>query len=174
MNGVAWQHNWREPVEQVTARLGQSIEAHRLPEVVQVSLNRWSSGLQGGLQGTLTQPMADWLQAHPLLAWGIDHPLWTLAGLFVVLLLLSGLLQAIARFTEQIWIWILRSPVLLIQWLVAIGLRWMQRKPAAPIATPKQQRLTVILQKLEAMRQEQEELLKEVRALLVEDSHAHD
>ena len=166
MNEWEWR-NWREPAEQVASRLTHSIEASRLSDTVQTSIDRWSSGVQG----TLTQPIANWLQAHPLFAWVADHPLWALGLLVVVLLLLSGLLQAIARFTEQIWIWILRSPILLIQWLIAIGRRWLRRKPAAvSIATSKQQRLTAVLQKLETMRQEQEELLQEVRALLTDES----
>lgn len=170
MNGLDWQQNWqqtnwREPAEQVTSRLTHSIESVRLP--VQTSIGHWSSGVQD----VLTQPIADWLQAHPLFGWAVDHPLLTLGLLFVVLLLLSGLLQAIARLTEQIWLGILRSPVLLMQWLFAIGRSGLRRKPPAqPMLTPKQQRLTVMLQKLEIMQQAQEELLKEVRALLTEDS----
>ncbi|NJL20636.1 MAG: hypothetical protein HC895_07175 [Leptolyngbyaceae cyanobacterium SM1_3_5] len=147
MNGLNWQHHWRQtswrdPAEQVTSRLTHSIESVRLP--VQASIGHWSSGVQD----LLTQPIADWLQAHPLFEQAIDHPLLTLGLLFVVLLLLSGLIQAIARLTEQIWLGILRSPVLLIQWLFAIGGGWLRRKPPAqPMLTPKQQHLTVMLQK---------------------------
>ncbi|NEQ23711.1 MAG: hypothetical protein F6K28_32130 [Microcoleus sp. SIO2G3] len=176
-SAINWQLNWREPAQQVqsvwnqqTQRLTRSIEPSQIPEQVQASIERWSSRLEGAL----TQPIADWLQAHPIFAWGIDHPLLTLGLLLIVLLLLSGLLKAIARFTEQIWIWLLRSPLMLIQWLFAIALQWIRRKPLAlPAVTPKQERLTLILQKLETMRQEQDELLQEVRALLAAEDSMH-
>lgn len=169
-----WQFNWREPAQQVQStwdqqaqRLTHSIEPNQLSAKVQTSIATWSDSLQG----VFTAPIASWFETHPIFAWGIDHPLLTLGLLVVVLLLLSGLLQAIARFTEQIWIWLLRSPVLLIQWLFAVGRSWVRRKPPAlPAATPQQERLTLILQKLETMRQEQDELLQEVRALLANDS----
>lgn len=172
-SAINWQLNWREPVQQVqstwdqqTQRLTRSIEPSQIPEQI--------GRLSSGFQGVLTQPIADWLQAHPIFAWGIDHPLWTLAVLFVTLLLLSGLLKAIGRFTEQIWIWLLRSPIMLMQWVFAIALQWMRRKPPAlPAVTPQQERLTLILQKLETMRQEQDELLQEVRALLAAEDSTH-
>ena len=149
----------------------QEATQHTVTTSIDGAINRvgnWSNSAQHKLQGVMTQPIADWLQGHPNIAWAIDHPLIALGLLLIVLLLLSGLLQAIARLTAQVWIWLLQSPLKLIRWLFYGLLRFTQRQPKLPAlpATPQQERLTLILQRLETMRQEQDELLQEVRSLL--------
>lgn len=133
-------------------------------------------------------PVQDWLVQHPLWLWLFTHPLWLLGTILLALFLLAGLLQAIAGLTEQLWLGLLRLPILLVQalWQGSLFLlRRLVRQPsnqlmtkslvqfptdqlALPTAQPtaKSDRLTEIVNRLEALRQEQDELLKEVKLLL--------
>lgn len=125
---------------------------------------------------SLTTPFQDWLSQYPVLLWLATHPLWLLAAVLVVLFLLSGLLRAVAGLTEKLWLVLLSLPVNLMRWLWQ-GMVFLLSRPFAskpvveagfvnpPVLNP-QDRLTEVLNRLEALRQEQDELLKEVKSLL--------
>jgi hypothetical protein len=128
-----------------------------------------------GMQEVFTQPFDVWLADHGNIAWAIAHPIPALGLLLLSLvmgfLLLQGFLRAIARLTEQAWFGLLQAPFKLVQWLLRLLVRPFQRSPmlaalAPTSATSKQERLTQLVKKLEAMRQEQDELLQEVKAIL--------
>lgn len=127
-----------------------------------------------GLLDSLTAPLQDWLSQHPLLQWFVSHPLWLLIAMLAALFLLSGLLRAIAGLTEKLWLALLRLPFILFQTVWRSSLFLLLRpfeKPtvASLTASPAPDRLTEILNRLEALRQEQDELLQEVRSLLLTD-----
>jgi hypothetical protein len=135
-------------------------------------------------------PVQDWLVQHPLWLWLFTHPLWLLGAILLALFLLAGLLRAIAGLTEQLWLGLLRLPILLVQtlWQGGLFLWRLVGQPAnqltakslvqpttqltLPAAQPtaKSDRLTEIVDRLEALRQEQDELLKEVKLLLNKQS----
>jgi hypothetical protein len=122
----------------------------------------------------LLAPIQDWLAQHPVFLWLATHPWWLLITILVILFLLSGLLRAVAGLTEKLWLGLLRLPILLVQW-VWRGSLFLLRRPFAPkplalqaSVTPPD-RLTEVLDRLEALRQEQDELLKEVKSLLATD-----
>ncbi|MBF2000430.1 MAG: hypothetical protein IGS38_06885 [Synechococcales cyanobacterium M58_A2018_015] len=142
---------------------------------------------------SLTAPIWDWLNQYPVLYWLMLHPIWLLVTLVTLLFLLSGLLGAIARLTERLWLAILRSPITLMQWIWRGSLFLLSRLFAAKSTavhsvsvkssstlgtaslTPStsltsqvtsQDRLTEVLNRLEVLRQEQDELLREVKLLL--------
>lgn len=138
---------------------------------------------------SLTAPIWDWLNQYPVLYWLTLHPIWLLVTLVTLLFLLSGLLGAIARLTERLWLAILRSPITLIRWiwrgsLFLLSRLFTAKSTAAPSVSVKssvvtlgaasltpgaltsQDRLTEVLNRLEALRQEQDELLREVKLLL--------
>lgn len=122
-------------------------------------------------QHWITNPIEAWLEAHPAVAWAVNHPLLALSVLLLILFLFGGLMRAIARFTEQIWIALLQAPIKLVQWLLSlISSSYRQRTTAAlkRRTTDQQARLAQILERLEAMRQEQDCLLQEVKAILTE------
>lgn len=117
-------------------------------------------------------PLQNWLMEHPFWNWLFVHPLWLLGLIVLVLFLFAGLMGAIARLTEALWIAILQAPLKLAQWLF-IGVIKLFRLPFAPkvtaltISSPNQhERLAMILDRLEALRQEQDELIQEVRSIL--------
>lgn len=98
---------------------------------------------------SLTAPFQDWLSQHPILLWLATNPL-------------------------------LSFPVNLLRWLWQ-GIVFLLSRPFAPkpvvgasfVNPPmlnSQDRLTEVLNRLEVLRQEQDELLKEVKSLLAKDS----
>lgn len=124
-------------------------------------------------QQAIATILQTWMQAHPLMAWLLIHPLLSLGLLLVVIVLLRGLLGAIARLTERIWIAILRAPVRLASWLFTLLTQWFvkaQPPPTFPEPPTQQDRLTVILNRLEAIQHEQDLLIKEVRSMLGSES----
>lgn len=122
----------------------------------------------------LTTPIQDWLAAHPAASWLMAHPVWLLGLVMVLLLLLSGLFGAIAQLTQKLWIGILQAPLLLTRWVFAGVFQLFQalfRSKDRSQPEPQQERLAEIVARLEALKQEQDELLNEVKAILsVKDS----
>lgn len=136
---------------------------------------QWGFG-QGAVNSfweSLTAPVQDWLSQHPLLLWLAAHPLWLLGTVLLLLFLLSGLLRAVASLTEKLWLGLLRLPILLMQWAWR-GSLFLLRRPAAKsgllgsteLTNPSSDRLTEVLERLETLRQEQDELMQEVKLLL--------
>lgn len=112
-----------------------------------------------------------WLATHPVIAWIMSHPLWAIALFFIALLLSWGLLGAIARLVQQAWLLILQAPLKLLRWLFdslfkAFPMRVL--KSGEPtILEQREQRLLETLSRLEALQQEQEELMQEVKTILM-------
>lgn len=123
-------------------------------------------------QQAIAASFANWLDAHPILAWLIAHPILTLVLLLLLWLLLGGLFRAIARLTEQVWLSAFQSPIKLGQWLLGRVpqpfLSSFNLRTANPSSNSndKEQRLSSILSRLEEIKQEQEELWKEIITIL--------
>ena len=123
------------------------------------------------LLNPILMPLQEWLNTHPFWNWLLIHPLWLVAAIILLLFLLAGLLGAIARLTEKIWLAILQAPLKLIQ-LIWWGTIALFKLPFTPRATAvkslaaEPDRLAVILERLDAIRAEQDELLQEVRSIL--------
>ncbi|MBD1849443.1 hypothetical protein [Leptolyngbya sp. FACHB-711] len=142
----------------------------------------WTQGLGNraveGFWRSLIAPIQEWLDQYPWLEWLLQHPLW-LVGLFVlVVFLFAGLLQAIGRLTENIWLTLLGLPFRLIGWVV-VGLVWLVRfvfgkrpsevKPISEVELAEvkpENRLQELLARLDAIRSEEEALLREVKEIL--------
>jgi CBS domain containing-hemolysin-like protein len=119
----------------------------------------------------LTSPLRNWLAAHPVGYWLVSHPLWLVGLILISLLLLSGLFGAIAQLTQRLWILVLQAPLLLTRWiftaifqLFGIVFRW--KEDADKHSEDSRQRLAEILSRLEVLKQEQDELLKEAKTIL--------
>jgi hypothetical protein len=139
-------------------------------KVMLLQLPGWpSASWTDGIQSALLQPLQSWLGEHPVVAWLVLHPLWSLALLGLAILLFAGLWSAVARLTEGFWLALVQLPFRLVTWLFAgtTGLllkRWV-RSPGGD-ASP--DRLTEIVTRLEALQTEQEDLLQEMRQILAE------
>jgi hypothetical protein len=114
---------------------------------------------------SLSAPFQAWLEQHPILSWLASHPLWLLAIILLTLFLLSGLLRAVASLTEQFWLLLLRLPILMVQWVWQGSLLLL--RPIRPKAEPSApNRLAELLERLETLRQEEEDLMQEIKSLL--------
>ena len=113
-----------------------------------------------------TTLLQDWVAGHPVLAWGMGHPLWAIAVLLLILFLLWGLLQAIAQFAAGVWLGLGRLPIQLFRGIGA-GVLWLLRQ-TPPTQTPPtaKQKLAELLTELEQVQQEQQRLTKEIKVLL--------
>lgn len=130
--------------------------------------------LINGLQAALMASFQGWLTSHPKIGWLASHPLLA-AGLFLFCLFLFwGLLSAIARLTEDLWLFIVRLPLRFVQWLFGLIAKGL-KVPAARVnigriptkANP--DRLNQILTRLEAIHKEQDELMQELSKLLAKE-----
>jgi len=136
--------------------------ASKLPQqAVEATSQRWI---------TMFETMIEtWMQNHPVVAWFLNHPIISVVLLLVLIVLLRGLLSAIARLTERIWIAILRLPVMVVSQSMGAITRLFNRPRIAATTDEEetsQKRLTFILERLDTLRQEQDELLQEVRTML--------
>jgi hypothetical protein len=138
-----------------------------------------NQGFVDQLLDSLMAPLQNWLSQYPPLLWLTTHPLWLLGAILLTLFLLSGLLRAVASLTEQLWLALLRLPITLVQWVWQGSLFLLKRPFASKALTQSKiqsnvagssalsspDRLTDVLNRLETLRQEQDELLKEVKVL---------
>ncbi|MBW4541857.1 MAG: hypothetical protein KME43_22335 [Myxacorys chilensis ATA2-1-KO14] len=120
------------------------------------------------VQKSLNSTVYAWLNAHPLLSWFLTHPFYTIGIVLLTLLLLSGLLKAFSRITEQAWVFILQLPFKLGKRLLG-----MVTKPLAIRATvvnssksSPQEQLAEILLRLEVIQQEQNTLMQQAKTIL--------
>jgi hypothetical protein len=121
-----------------------------------------------GAEKTLNATVYNWLDTHPLISWFLTHPLYTIGAVLLILLILSGLLRAFGRITEQAWLFILHSPFKFGKWLVGLGTKTLTTGSTTTNSskTTSQARLTEILSQLEVMRKEQDSLMHEIKVIL--------
>lgn len=134
----------------------------------------WGNSLLDRLLSSIRSPIQDWLMSHPFWNWWLTHPLWLLVAIVFALFLLVGLLGAIARLTEKIWLAVLQAPFQLTRWIFwgVLSLLQIPFTPKASATENQQERLLTLLNRLETMRQEQEDVLREVRSILALDHPA--
>jgi hypothetical protein len=106
-----------------------------------------------------------WLMDHPVLSWGMTHPIWTGVGVALLFFMSSGLLKAIARLTEQLWMSLLQWPLRLGQWMLNPFFKGLRNQGADESLAPEQ--LYEIMVRLEHLQQEQTLLLKDIKTLLI-------
>jgi hypothetical protein len=111
---------------------------------------------------------SNWLGQHPYLAWSIAHPLPSLGLLLLLILSLVGLFGAIGRGVEQIWLFLLKTPFKLLQPIFSLIWGVLSRglgrgNLVDPNRSP--ERIDVIVDRLQALSQEQERLLTELSTL---------
>uniref|UniRef100_B8HP35 Uncharacterized protein n=1 Tax=Cyanothece sp. (strain PCC 7425 / ATCC 29141) TaxID=395961 RepID=B8HP35_CYAP4 len=132
--------------------------------------------LSGTLTTNLQQILADsvrgWMSEHPLIAWMIHHPLWTLVLILLGLFLSWGLVGAAAQLTKKVWVLVLQGPFKLAQLLAQGILRLFNLAKPPQLAQLEredhlQKRLSEILNRLESLRQEQEALIREMELLVL-------
>lgn len=129
------------------------------------------------IEHAITSYFTQWLTAHAYLAWIISHPLPSLGLLLLAIFSLWGLFKAIGRGIEQIWLFLLTTPFKLIQPLVRLMWRSVQRRfgrtnfgdeqlESKLISPEHSQQIEQIIDRLQLLSQEQENLLGELSKLV--------
>jgi hypothetical protein len=129
------------------------------------------------IEHAVTNYFTHWLGAYPYLTWMISHPVPSLGLLLVLIFALSGLIKAIGRGFEQVWLFLLTTPFKLLQPILRWIWRLIQRisghnKPSEeqvksklmPTASPEQ--IERILDRLQVLHQEQAQLVNELSTLI--------
>ena len=116
----------------------------------------------------VTQYAVDhWLAEHISILWLLQHPLISVLGLMVGLVLFSRLLMAIATLIDRLWLWILRLPIILFKSIFTSGDK--SQDTVAPTInyelTTNSEKSEQILQKLNAIEQQQKKILQELAAM---------
>ncbi len=119
---------------------------------------------------------SQWLGQHPYLSWSLSHPLPSLVIILIWILLLWGLIKAIGRAIEQLGLFILKTPLRLLQPIFGSIWRSIVRifghnnssgsQPTAKSTpTPTAIQIERIVDRLQVLSQEQEMLLDELSLL---------
>lgn len=127
-------------------------------------INRFVTHLpDDSLVAAVKNAWEQWLTEHWLIAFFLHHP-WVLGGLvFLILFLISGILRALSRTSENLWLFLLKLPFQVLGWLGIQSISWLKYSQDKP--TPIN-RITELLIRLDYLRDEQEAILQEVKILL--------
>ncbi len=122
-------------------------------------------GLVSGIQTAIGGRFDRWVGTHQVFNWLVGHPLSAIGlGLFS-LFLFAGLISAIGRLGEQLWLKLLKSPIAILSGVTA-GLRQTVRRIRPDSGAD---RLGEILDRLEELRQEESALMEELGRLVKTD-----
>ena len=117
-----------------------------------------------------------WLSAHPYLVWLGAHPGESLGLGLLSILSVWGLVRALGRGVEQIWLLLLTTPFKLLQPIFRQIWRWVQRLfghtkasgdrlDSQLMSNSPTERIATIVARLHALSQEQQLLLQELSTL---------
>ena len=127
-----------------------------------------SGATSNAIQTAISNSVSEWLQAHPIvfrlvqtLLWATNHPIVSLIILLFTLAIAWSLIKAIGRLFEATGFSILQAPFKLGQVLIKAS-----TKKGAGGEKNKRQRLSEISTRLEAIQNEQNQLLQEAAAII--------
>jgi hypothetical protein len=132
------------------------------------------------IEHAISNYFSQWLGQHPYLAWSIAHPFPSLGLSLLAIFLLWGLIKAIGRGVEQIWLFLLKTPFKLLQPIFRLIWGSIRRifgqnnfsdtelttKLAHSTTTAATERVAQIVDRLQALSQEQDLLLTELTTLI--------
>ena len=132
--------------------------------------------VSGSIEHAVAGYFTNWLIAHPYLAWMIAHPLPSFGLSLLIVFSLWGLIKAIGRGIEQIWLILLTTPFRLLQPLLRVSWSSIRRLfghnnaknnllDSQLTPTPVPARINSIIDRLQVLSQEQEALLRELATL---------
>ncbi|MFM9267675.1 hypothetical protein [Tychonema sp. BBK16] len=149
-----------------------------------------SGAASDAIKNALYTTAKDWMDAHPVILWLVSHPLMGLGMLLLFIFMILGLFQALGSFFAEAWLFVLQSPGNFIQGFFKVGSKSVSNLGGVTVSSlvssnpglnnnsglqvrgvesnslDSQERLANILIRLEAIRQEQSQLLEEVSAIL--------
>jgi DNA anti-recombination protein RmuC len=169
-----------ESVNQATEKAKASLE----------KAGNMSGAASDALQSAINGTVKDWIDSHPVVFWLVSHPLISLAMLLLFIFIILGFFQGLSSFFAKGWLFILQSSVKFMQRVLSVGSKSitnvggvavnslvsknpeyknnsaLQLRGVESNSLESQERLANILTRLEAIRQEQNQLLQEASAIL--------
>ena len=109
-----------------------------------------------------------WLAEHISVLWLLQHPLISIVGFVIALVLFARLLVAIATLIDRLWLWILRLPITLFQAIFSTEEKAEENLPATINnyeLTSDPEKFEQILRKLNAIEQQQKKILQELAVI---------
>ncbi|MEG4245843.1 hypothetical protein QUA46_22020 [Microcoleus sp. MON2_D6] len=173
-----------ESVNQATEKAKASLED---------SINKagnMSDAASDAIKNAINGTVKDWIDSHPVVFWLVSHPLISLAVILLFVFIILGLFQALSRFFAGGWLFVLQSPGKFMQGVLSVGSKsvsnvggvavnslvsqnpeyknnsGLQLRGVESNSLESQERLANILTRLEAIREEQNQLLQEASAIL--------
>jgi hypothetical protein len=133
----------------------------------------WDNYLVNSISGSITSAVDNWLEQHPVFAWLFDHPFISLIVSLITLILIVRLIltiyRAIANTIDRMWLWILRSPFLLLKFLFGWEVKPKNKIPQTTITnyevTNNSEQLEEIMTCLARIQQQQEQILQDIALL---------
>lgn len=123
------------------------------------------------ISNSVSSSWHNWLLQHPVISWLVNHPLIALiSGLLTLILmvrLLATIYRAIANMMDRMWLWILRSPWLLLKFLFG----WSPKSTKATTTitnyevTNNPEQLQEIMARLDQIQQQQEQIIQDLAEL---------
>ena len=138
----------------------------------------WDDRLLSNLGRSVTSSVNSWLVNHPFFYWLVNHPLISLLIALIAIVLIVRLAitiyRAIASMIDRMWLWILRSPFLLLKFLFG----WEVKPKNVPVnstitnyeITNNPEQLQEIMTRLDTIQQQQQQILEDIAQL--KDSQA--
>jgi hypothetical protein len=121
------------------------------------------------IEHAVSSYFSQWMGQHPYFAWSIGHPVLSLGLVLIAIFLLWGLIKAIGRGIEQIWLFLLKTPFKLLQPIFRPiwGSIWRRfgHTEDSPAGGERSERSEQIIDRLHALNQEQQSLLTELATL---------
>lgn len=129
-------------------------------------------------QPLLTRWLDQGTQPYLNITWWASHPLVMVVAIVVLLVIAQGILGLVSKVIKQLLLLIVKSPLLLVQWLLAKSSKSLN-VPTLAIKAPNfirksgpkdtlNERLQIVLNQLESAQKEQDRVLKELKKLLAE------
>jgi Fe2+ transport system protein B len=135
----------------------------KMKETATLPLHKAGS-LSDAITANVQNSVQAWIDIHPIFAWILLHPLWSVGLAILVLWLAFSLLTALVDATVQLISPILKLPFTGFKRLL------LPRRFVKPDSS---QRLMEVLDRLEALRQEQDDLLKQVKTMLASERNVN-
>ena len=108
-----------------------------------------------------------WVAKHPLVMWLLQHPVISVIGVLLAAVLLLRLFSAIAFLLDKLWIWLLKSPVLLIKFLLRNKTTSVKKTTVIThqTSTIEPEKISQIIQQLEKIDRQQQQIMKDIAIL---------
>ena len=114
-----------------------------------------------------------WMVSHPLIQWLINHSLISIIAGFIVIVLIIRLLltiyYSIAATIDRMWLWLLRSPYLLLKYLLGWEVKSKDSSSNTTITnyevTNNPEELQEIITRLEHIQKQQRQIVQDIAIL---------